>query len=245
MRPFAALGVLTLLALLGALVATHVTADQRPDVAQLERAGQARAGDPGPVLAQVDGLPITTADLAERIAIVQANLDYMRQEAATGGPQADFLQEFARLIESAGVENAALGSLIVDRALMAEAQRRGLAPTGDEVARRVAQDRALAPQVDDPRMAAYIAVIGEERYWTVVYPATVQQELAAQRLWEAETGAVADPVERQRAWTSVQARIIGRARVTLVRPDLAAPATLEGALAYLQRYWELYSNANR
>lgn len=135
----------------------------------------------------------------------------MRQEAATGGPQADFLQEFARLIESAGVENAALGSLILDRALMAQAQHRGLAPTADEVARRVAQDRALAPQVDDPRMAAYIAAIGEEQYWTVVYPATVQQELAAQRIWEAETGAIADPVERQRAWAEVQARIIGRA----------------------------------
>ncbi len=169
----------------------------------------------------------------------------MRQEAASGGLQADFLQEFARLIESAGVENTALGSLIVDRALMAEAQRRGLVPTDDEVARRVAQDRALAPQVDDPRMAAYIAVIGEEHYWTVVYPATVRQELAAQRLWEAETGAIADPVERQRAWMEAQARIIGRARVTMVRPDLADPATLEGALGYLQRYWELCSNANR
>lgn len=31
----------------------------------------------------------------------------------------------------------------------------------------------------------------------------------------------------------------------MVRPDLAAPATLEGALAYLQRYWELSTNANR
>lgn len=180
---------------------------------------------------------VTLDDFREGVRIVETNLEYMKGEISKGSFDSSFLQAFVQLIERTGVQTVALGSLIQDRALYERARAKGFGATDQEVTARLEQDRDLVRVTPEgARVAASIEAVGQDRYWSELYPAMLRREIAIQKMWEATVTGIADRGSRDAKWTDVQKQAISSVSIEVLAPDAIAPATVSNALAYLDKY---------
>jgi hypothetical protein len=201
-------------------------------------AGRARASDVANPVAQIGSETVTTDDFAAQVTSVQSNLSYMRGEIAAGNPSSAFLQAFIDIITTHGIKNVAFAGLIEDHALYEQAVARGFNPSDAVVNAKVAQDKALAARAIDSANAAYIASVGEQKFWTTMYPAMVRRSLATQALWQSRTSGKATDADRVTTWQQVQQQAVASTEVRVLDASAIAPASTDSAMAYLQDYWQ-------
>jgi len=228
------------LALIGFLlfsaIAIGVMSTQSSDVS-LTSSG--RASDAAKPVAQIGSEMVTADDFAEQVSVVQSNLSYMRGEIAAGNPSSAFLQAFIDIITAHGIKNVAFAGLIQDQALYERAVARGFNPSDAVVNAKVAQDKALAARAIDSANAAYIASVGEQKFWTTIYPAMVRRSLATQALWQSRTSGKATDADRVTTWQQVQQQAVASIKVRVLNASAIAPASTDSAIAYLHDYWRL------
>lgn len=183
---------------------------------------------------------VTLDDFREGVRIVETNLEYMKGEISKGSFDSSFLQEFVQLIERTGVQTVALGSLIQDRALYERAVANGFSATDQEVTARLERDRELIRDTPVGAQAiAYIEAVGEDRYWSELYPAILRREMAIHNMWTATVADFADQGRNESAWADVKRQALNSVSIEVLDADAIAPATVSNALAYLEEYRHL------
>ncbi|HVX31318.1 MAG TPA: hypothetical protein VHA53_12635, partial [Nitrolancea sp.] len=115
---------------------------------------------------------------------------------------------------------------------------RGFAPSDDMVQAKVAEDKAMAAQSIDPAAAAYIASVGEDRFWNTVYPDSVRRQMATQALWQDTVFGKPTNAAQVKAWTDVEQQAVDATHITVLNADAIAPASTEAAMDYLHDYWQ-------
>lgn len=213
--------------------------------AAMTLAGSATAGDnqfvgDEGVIGAVAGQPVSEEEYRWKVHAANINLDYLRGEIAMGTPNADFLQQFVDLIEGYGVDNAALGAIILDDAMYQAARDEGFTARPEDVQARVEQDLAMIKQMGLPEsQSAYFEATGiePERYWSEIYPEIIEREIVTQQLWSDAVGGVTSQGEAQRIWLDVQRDVVNDADVQWFGSDPSAD--VPGALACLEAIWAL------
>lgn len=201
--------------------------------------GELRAGLT--VLAVVDGVEIT--DAHRHVALAYLDLEqqmYMEQMEDN-----DILAEFsaARLeqIEAYGAEQVVFAYLLMDAALMAEVDRRGLNPPPDELAASLVLFQSQLGELDPDtggldRVLEGIDVAGEAVYWQVIAPAeahlsagvsTIHSEIMAQTIEDSLT-----PEEAVAAWPDFRLSLLREATIDVYEGPFAG-LSIDDALAYL------------
>jgi hypothetical protein len=203
--------------------------------------GKARASADARVIAMVGQEPITVGDFQEKVKVVETNLEYMKGQISEGSPSSPFLQAYIAIIEEAGVYNVALAGLIQEKALYQHALANGYEATEQEITAQVERQQSLiATDVQGIAPAkAYIEAVGEERYWSELYPAKAKRELSIQKMWADVVAGARTNQERTEKWNQLQKEVITNTKVELLDPEAVEGATVEGALAYLNDYWQL------
>ncbi len=200
---------------------------QQPEPAE----GQASEDAAGVV--RIGRQVVTLDDFQERVRAVETNLEYMKGEVDKGSYNSNYMHAFVQLIEQTGVQNVALGSLLQDRALYEHALAKGFAATEQEVAARAEQIRDhIRNTPDGARVRASIDAIGEDRYWSELYPAIARREIAIQKMWTNRENRVA-------VWADVEKQALDSVSIDVLDADAIAPATVSNALAYLDGYRQL------
>lgn len=206
---------------------------------------KAQASEDTPGVVRIGQQVVTLDDFREGVRIVETNLEYMKGEISKGSFDSSFLQEFVQLIERTGVQTVALGSLIQDRALYERAVANGFSAADQEVTARLERDGELfrdppiGAQTTAYQATAYIEAVGEDRYWSELYPAMLRREMAIHNMWTATMADFADQGSRKTVWADVQKQAIGSVSIEVLAPDAIAPATVKDALAYLNDYRHL------
>lgn len=201
--------------------------------ARFEAVGTARAGGSDTPALRVNEEEISDARVRERIASVNSNLDYMKEEVAKGSPLAARLSELSGLINRFGVETVGVAALVEESALFREAVSKGYEVADGTVAARVKRDRDLAEQGLNPGVLAYIDVVGKDRYWTDLYPAIIRRTLTIENMRAAVTRGLVDPREQQTRWDQTRSDLVSAAVVTIIDPQLAQTVDVNAAKAYL------------
>ncbi len=207
---------------------------------RFRQVGEARASGDANGVVRIGEQVVTLDDFREGVRIVETNLEYMKGEISKGSFDSSFLQEFVQLIERTGVQTVALGSLIQDRALYERAVANGFSATDQEVTARLERDRELFrvnPEV--AQVNAYIEAVGQDRYWSELYPAVLRREMAIQKMWEATVTGITDQGSRDAKWNDVQKQATSSVSIEALAPGAIAPATVSNALAYLDKYRQL------
>lgn len=216
------------------------TVDQSKAIAQARSAGGIS------VVVTVDDQSITLGELRAQEVIVHQLLAQMEEELVVQAFPPGFAQDFAKritLIKQAGVPNVALAGLISDDAIYQYAVGQGCEPSPTEIATRVAHDRKLADEGRDPGLSGYALTYGPA-YWTTIYPETIRQLLAKNRLNASLTASLVPPplstaeaTAPATAWNSLNERVLPQAHISVKNSVAIAPATVSGALAYLKKYY--------
>ncbi len=235
------LGVLvTLAALILSTVVAQATDQEQAAVERFKQVGEARASGGSTGVVRIGQQVVMLDDFQAQVRVVETNLEYMKGQFNTGSPDSAYLEAFVQLIERAGIPNVALGSLIQDRALYERALANGFNATDQEVTAQLERDRNLVQNTPEgARVAAYIKAVGEDRYWSDLYPATLRREIAIQKMWNATVTGIADQGSREAKWNDVQKQAISSVSIEVLAPDAIAPATVNDALAYLDNFRQL------
>lgn len=205
--------------------------------------GEARVSAPMSSVAKVGTIAITDADFEEGMKVVSSDLDYMQAQIAAGNPNSEFLQQFVELINAHDTASVALAALIEDRSVYLLAVQRGYQPSTTQVKVKTEQDRNLVnTQGTPPQLQAYINVVGEEYYWSTLYPQIAERTLASQALYASVTKDHPDAEAASAAWLQVKKEAVAEASVTIVSSSAIAPATRDSAMNYLNAYWDLRSS---
>jgi hypothetical protein len=215
-------------------LAIGIMSTQMPDQSS---AAARLAADGTPAVVLIGNEPVSADDFKQNVGAVNANLNQMQVQIASGSQSSALLQSFIDLIHAHGIENVALGSMIEKQALYDLAVTRGFAPSDDVVQAKVAQDKQSASQSIDPAAAAYIASVGEDRFWNTLYPASVRREMATQALWQDTVKGKPTTAEAYAAWNDVQQQALDATNVTILDAKAIAPASTAAAVAYLHDYW--------
>jgi len=228
------------LALIGFILisalAIGITSTQMPDhIAAASR----MAADGTPAVVLIGDEPVSADDFKQYVGDVNANLNQMQGQIASGSQSSAQIQSLIDLIHVHGAENVALGSMIENQALYDLAVTRGFAPSDDVVNAKVAQDKALAAQSIDPAAAAYIASVGEDRFWNTLYPASVRRQMATQALWQDTVEGKPTNADQVAAWNEVQQQALDATHVTILDAKAIAPASTAAAIDFLHAYWQL------
>lgn len=230
----------TLSALILSTVATQATDKEQAAVERFKQVGEARASGDLTDVVKIGQQIVTLDDFQEQVRVVETNLEYMKGEINTSSPNSTYLQAFVQLIEQTGVRNVALGSLIQDRALYERALANGFNATDQEITDQLKRDRDLVQNTPEgERVAAYIKAVGQDRYWSELYPATLRREIAIQKMWNAAVTGIPDQGGREAKWNDVQKQAISSVSIDVLTPDPIVPATVSDALAYLNEYRQL------
>lgn len=230
-------GAVTLLAIVsGVLMAADPATEERQRYQEVGAARESVQTDRA--VAQVGQQALTLADLTEGKARVNANLAYMRDEIAKGSIVAADLQARLDLIEDCGVENVALAALIEKAALYDRAIADGHSATDQEVQAAVVKQRELENLPETTQFEGYIKAVGEQRYWSELMPAWQRRNITIGKMYR-EVVKGAHPSGQQTVWTEFGRQAVQDATIEMLDPDAVAPATLQDALDYLERYWQL------
>lgn len=192
----------------------------------------------------VNGDEVTEGEFTSRVATVEQNLVMLTAQAESMPDDQPLMSRLVDIMENTPPETVALASLVLDLAIYQEALNRGHEPDSAVIRGQVEQERELFgmieenPEefgVDAENVAAYrenIEEVGEERYWTEHYPEILEKQSAVQELQAAVE-------ESDEDWTALQQEVYRNADVEINDPDAIAPATVEGALTYMESVWEL------
>jgi hypothetical protein len=228
MRNRRVLGGVLLLAVAAITAATFLVTREDSEPTRFEAVAEARLAADDKVLGHINGIAVMKADLDENIAAVPGNLVYMREQIAEGGPTAEGLRDFERLIVETGAETVALAGIIVDTSLYSLAVREGTQVSAAEIEERVLRDRAMVEEAGpDFELWDYIEVVGEQRYWDEIYPAEIEREMTVEQFVASRSNPDAAAVE------------VGKLRNELTREaiataDIALPGDIEAARAYIE-----------
>jgi hypothetical protein len=207
--------------------------DDGAALARFEAVGTARVGGTDAPALRVNEEEISDARVRERIASVNSNLDYMKEEIAKGSPFAARLSGLSGLINQFGVQTVGVAALIEESSLYQEAVAKGYRVADGTVAARVKRDRDLAEQGLNPGVLAYVDVVGKDRYWTELYPEIIRRTLTIENMRTAITRDLVDPREQQARWDQTRNDLISAAVVTILDSDLARTVSADAAKAYL------------
>ncbi|MHB1416241.1 MAG: trypsin-like peptidase domain-containing protein [Chloroflexota bacterium] len=189
-------------------------------------------------VAQVGQQDMTLADFEASKAAVTADLAYMRDEIAKGSMFTADLEARVQLIEEAGIENVALAGLISKTALYQQAIDAGYDATDEEVASAVAAQRKLEADPTLTGLEDYIQTVGEERYWSELMPLWQRRQIATSKFYTSVVKHI-DPTDQARVWAEFRRETVGNTDVRVIDQNAVAPATVQGALDYLEKYWQL------
>jgi hypothetical protein len=196
------------------------------------------ADDGTPAVVVIGNEPMSADNFKLNVGAVIANLNQLQGQIASGSQNSASMQSIIDMITAHGIENVALADMIENEALYDLAVTRGFAPSDEMVQNKVAQDKATASQNIDPGTAAYITSVGEDRFWTTIYPSTVRHNLATQALWQDTIKGKNSTAEADAAWNRVQQQALAATSVTVLDPSAIAPASKSAAIDYLHAYWQ-------
>lgn len=208
--------------------------------ARFTAAARARAVTDDRMVLTVGQEPVMLSDFLEGVAVVTGNTQFMQSEIESHGDDAANIQTRLELIQQAGIQTVALAGIVEDRVLYQAAQASGITVPTQDIAAQVDATRSAVEHGAAPELQAYIEVVGAERYWSVVYPALVERNLAVQRLWTDIVRGL-DRAEAVRVWNAYKHDTIHAAAITIVDPAALQPATLDAAIAYLDHLYLLPS----
>lgn len=219
----------------GAAIAAESTNNQE---SRFAAAARARDVTEDHVVFTVGNDPVMLHDFREAVAIATGNIQFMESEIEKHADGAAPVKARLELIQQAGIEAVAMASLIEDHALYHAAQISGITIAAEDVANEIATTRAAVESGSAPQLQAYIDVIGEEQYWSSVYPPLVERNLAIQQLWS-NTVAGMERAEASRTWNAFKQGAARAAAISIDDPAAIAPATLESAMDYLTGLYTL------
>jgi hypothetical protein len=217
---------------------TNATEKDRQAAERFEHVAEARMSGDDAVIARIGSADITSREFLAKVAVVESNLDFMRSQLQQGVEGADFMTKRIELIEHAGIETVALAGLLEERALYQRAVNEGHAVSADKIMARVSADRDAIQRGAAPEVMGYVRAVGEDIYWSTIYPAVMEREMAIQNLWSSVVGDL-DPVQARTAWNDVQRQAVGATTVDFIDPTAMGAATIKGALDYLAQVYSL------
>jgi hypothetical protein len=205
---------------------------------RMRQVAQARVASGEEIVAVIGMESLTASELAEAQKIVETNLEYMRGEITAGSPSAAYLTEFVALIEETGVQAVALGGIIEEKGLYQYARAQGYEVSRDSINQRVESDRAQAAQMgaDAAPFHAYAEVVGQDRYWSEIYPQMVERSMVIDQLWNDELSAADSPQGRTERWNRIQDAAVHKQRVEVTNPAVLSDNTVKQAFSYLEQY---------
>ena len=230
---------------MGTFIVAETGADDPRSTASERWKGVARTRvetDPRPVL-RVGNEVVTMADFAAQVASYEMQHATMVEDLASGraAPFADAYQARLDLIDTYGIETVALARLIRDRAVAQESKGRGHGPSRAQIDKRVADDRKLVDQGMLPELSAYIEVVGSDEYWSRLYPAIIERELAMNELHSSIVSGL-QPDQRSAAWATVRQQSVEQTSIQVLDRAALGSTTVEQALAYITEALQLEAN---
>jgi len=188
----------------------------------------------------VNGAEVSARDLAFQLQETRDDLAGLEAEIAeaTSSASLERLQSRFDLIQAAGIENVALGSLITYEGWYAEATRLGIAPSDSDIAAYVDHFRTTMNKVDLGFEQGVADALGDV-YWTDFLPRQARYALVKKSLTEEETKGITDLNEAGRAWAELQIDLVDNASVKILDPAALGSATVEGAKSYVDQYQQL------
>lgn len=217
---------------------TNATEKDHQAYERFQHVAEGRMSGDDAVIASIGSDDVTSREFLEKVAVVESNLAFMRSQQQQEVPGTDFMAKRIELIEQAGVETVALAGLFEEHALYQRAVNEGYAASADEVAARVSADRDAIQHGAAPEIMGYVDIVGEEAYWSTIYPAVMEREMAIQNLWSAVVAGT-DPAQARSAWNESQRQAVSVTKVDLVDPAAVGAATIDGALDYLDQIYSL------
>ena len=163
-------------------------------------------------------------------SISQRELDGLGPD--TGAPT-EFLEARHGVVLKWGSETAALANLVQNLALFETAQELGLSATHEQVTGNISMARAAYDDGDyDPYNKGYIASIGEDAYWDVVYPGKAEMGLSIGNLHDHVTGGAVLYRDAKTLWVDFIGAVLAETVISVPRSDHHS-ITLEDVLAFL------------
>jgi hypothetical protein len=204
-------------------------------IEQTRAVAEARTGSDDTPLLQIGAFVVTQADLQQRIAATEQERTWMQNQLASDSLDVNpamrsVFQSSLELSDKYGVDAVALAKVITEYALADEAMRRGFSASLEDINQRVEHDRQVVEAGGAPDMAAFVAVIGVDRFWSTIYPATIERAIVTDALHAATLADV--PTDQQvQAWSEVQRQAISNTKLTIIDPAALDDAALASALA--------------
>ncbi len=208
------------------------------------RAGQMASDSSEPtdeeiLIAKVGESSLSLAEFKEELLHLEYAKSISQRELDGLGPETGlptkYLQARHGVVIKWGPENAALGNLIQNLALVEEAQALGVSPTEEEVAENIAHARTTYDNGDyDEYNKGFITSIGEDTYWADVYPGKAEILLSINNLHNhvAEEGEAVAYRDVKTLWLNFTEAVL--AKTTIVLPDSDHHSTtLEDVLGFL------------
>ena len=192
------------------------------------------------IIAKVGKGTVSLAEFKEKMLHQRYARSVMKQQLDgpdTGMPTG-VLEAYYQLTTKWGPENAALGDLILNLALLQEALALGLSATDQEIAESIEFDRAAFDNGDFvPYNWGYVTGLGEDTHWNVVYPARVRASLAIDKLRQ-HVIATCQQNDCRNLWPEHNEATIDKTDIELFGSEHHS-ATLEGVLGFLAESREL------
>jgi hypothetical protein len=232
-----AAALLLVLALGGAIVGDARSGNdgQGLTIEQARAVAEARTGSDETPLLQVGAFVVTQADLQQRIAATEQERTWMQDQLASDSLDVNpamrsVFESSLALSEKYGVDAVALAKVITEYSLADEAMRRGFSASPEDINQRVEHDRQAVEEGNAPDMAAFVAVIGVDRFWSTIYPATIKRAIVTDAL-HAATLADVPADEQLQVWSDVERQAISDVKLTIIDPAALDDAALASALA--------------
>lgn len=203
----------------------------------------------------VDDRPLTASAFQNELAILEANFDVLQKiDADDLDPaSASYLplwRERFDWMNEQGLENVALANLILREATIAYAEAEGVNVDKDVAnqANLIPQTRANLETSSEGQnslslfiVEAGIDAVGEDTWWNDVAPAQTREGLIRNQLTSPRQELTLEDVREERdleepaEWDELQQQIIADTDIDITHPEAIDPATLDEALAVLER----------
>lgn len=220
------------------------SSEDRLDAQRTAGALEARAASQAPsrVIAVVDGVEVTDADLAEQIARLEGSRAYLLAEIAHEEEGAPNAQALLDLLNAYDLQSIAFIEAVLRAAIQAEVQARGLTPSDAEVTALVDQSVALHREAQagniplDPsseaRVEGMLEVVDEDYFLNVLMPKSAIEQLGERNLVEAVVGLDRSDAVRDE-WTQYTRQLVHNADIQILAPDLEVD--IQQSLDYFDR----------
>lgn len=233
-------------------IASALALEWNQDTERAANVGRRLADADDSTVLTVSGYAVSHREYAHELGQAEYTLDTMKETISEGSTSGDlpagqetFLQEWVEIIERVGVENVAAGSIIAQSAMYQWAVSEGYSASEDEVAEAVEEQRQLQQELAGTRaegmQQAFIAEVGEERYWNEILPRIMEREVVLSKaklsIITAEQEATASD---DGEWLDLQVDLVNTAEIEIIDPEVIDPETVERGREYIvEEYAEL------